>query len=345
MVMKKGFELQFHWIFVMIAGALILAFFFTVAQKQRTLSQEKLALTLSTDIENIFTGAIVSKGTAQKLPVPPQGLAFECSEGCDCSFRVGRAARSFGDKVMFAPGLVEGQDLTVWSLEWKQPYRVTNFLLVTNPDTKYYFVYDESNVQSKVLFEQLAERLPPLIEYESVTSGRLSDVVYEGHERTVFVLLNLVPGVVDRSFRRADVRLVEVQSVAQPRLSFYYNDGVDMKLEATWPIIDVTSIYAAIFADTATMYECGLKSAFKKMAYIADIYAKRGSELEAAAIDAEMVWCSYGAAVSRLQEQGGLAKELANRLDVTTIARLNPVMHELDRLNRDLVQQSCPELF
>ena len=39
---RKGFELQFNWIFVLIAGALILAFFFTIAQKQRNLSQQSV---------------------------------------------------------------------------------------------------------------------------------------------------------------------------------------------------------------------------------------------------------------------------------------------------------------
>jgi hypothetical protein len=90
---KKGFELQFHWIFVLIAGALILSFFFMVANKQKNLSQDRLQLTLATEIENIFTGAIISRGTAQKMPTPPQGITFECTEGCECKYGIGRATK------------------------------------------------------------------------------------------------------------------------------------------------------------------------------------------------------------------------------------------------------------
>ena len=157
---KKGIEAQFHWIFVLIAGALILAFFFSVAMKQRALSQEKLQLTLSSDVENIFTAAIVSKGTAQKVPVPPQGIAFECTQGCACEFRIARAPRQFGDKAIFAPDFLGEQDLTVWALAFGLPYRATNFLYLTNPNIKYYFVKDEQQA-SKNLFQQITKKKGP----------------------------------------------------------------------------------------------------------------------------------------------------------------------------------------
>ncbi len=343
---RKGFELQFHWIFIMIAGALILAFFFTVAQKQRALSQEKLSLTLASDIENIFTGAIVSKGTAQILPVPPQGIAFECSEGCACRFSIERASRDFGDKVMFAPAFLSDQDVVVWAVEWKQPYRVTNFLFLTNPNVKYYLVYNDADQLSKNLLEQLTKNLPPLIDYEKITDENLPSVQNEDYELAVFVLLNVKPATLDSSFRKADVRAVEVINVPpQARLNFYRNDGVNLVYEAAWPIIDLTAIYAAIFADSAKMYECGMKSAFRKMSYISELYAERAEVLEADAIEAEKIWCVYEDSVSALREQRNLAKSLVASLEQSKIAQLNPLMQELDRKNRVLVQQSCPEMF
>lgn len=343
---KKGFELQFHWIFIMIAGALILAFFFSVAQKQRSLSQEKLSLTLASDVENIFTGAIVSRGTAQVLPVPPQGIAFECSEGCACRFSIGRASRDFGDKVMFAPALLSGQDVVVWAVEWKQPYRVTNFLFLTNPDIKYYFVYNDADQQSKNVLEQLTKNLPPLVNYEKITDENLPSVENEDYDSVVFVLLNVKPVTLDSSFRKADVRAVEVINVPpQAHLNFYRNNGAELVYEKAWPIIDLTAIYAAIFADSPKMYECGMKSAFKKMSYVSELYAERAEVLEADAIAAEKTWCVYENSVSSLREQKNLAKSLVSSLEQSKIAQLNPLMNELDKQNRVLVQQSCPEMF
>jgi len=44
MVGKRGIEMQFHWIFILIAGAIILAFFFSLVAKQKSLSEEKLSI-------------------------------------------------------------------------------------------------------------------------------------------------------------------------------------------------------------------------------------------------------------------------------------------------------------
>ena len=111
MVNKKGFEMQFHWIFVLIAGAIILIFFFSLTQKQKSLSEERLAITLSTDIEAIFTGAIQAKGTAQLLRIPQPGIAFSCSEACECNFWIGRKATEF--KEDDAEAIKEGEEWDV----------------------------------------------------------------------------------------------------------------------------------------------------------------------------------------------------------------------------------------
>ena len=126
---KRGIEMQAHWIFILIAGAIILAFFFSIVAKQKSLSEQKISITLSSNIEAVFSGAIESKGTAQLLTVPKDGIAFACSEGCDCNFWIGDKATSFRDKIIFAPKIVIGQDATAWSNEWKLPFRVSNFLI------------------------------------------------------------------------------------------------------------------------------------------------------------------------------------------------------------------------
>lgn len=348
---KKAFELQFHWIFIMIAGALILAFFFTIAQKQRSISEDKLALTLASDIENIFIGAIASKGTAQGLPVPPQGIDFECKEGCNCFFSIEGKPRSFGDKVMFAPGSIEGARMVVWAEEWKQPYRVTNFLFVSDPGAKYYFVYNPSNSQSSQWLDQLTKRIPKIgqssvIDYENITSEALPGIQNEGFDNAVFVLLNVPPADLDPSFKRTEVRAVQAVAGTSPHLKFFYNDGTKLEHDETWPLIDLTAIYAAMFSDSARMYECGMKNAFKKMSYISELYIKRSDMLGNNAVQAGKVWCSYQNGIDRLTEQVIISSALSNRLDAAKIVLLNPIAYDLDQINRELTTKwSCPEMF
>jgi len=354
---KKGIELQFHWIFILIAGALILGFFFSVANKQKNLSQEKLELTLATDIDNILTQAIVSRGTAQPLPVPPQGIAFECTEGCECRFRIEKATKNFGDKPIFAPSYLKDQELTVWALELKLPYRITNFLYITNPNIKYYLVYEEETT-SKSLLHQLKKGIPPLIQYETITQQQMTSTKEEDYQHTKFVLLNVEPTTLDYSFKKASASAIKVDPNG---ITFYEKDGTTLTSTKYLSYAGLPSIYAAIFAEDSTMYECGLKTAFRKLGYISKIYAERAAELEQKATETGKTWCVYGnigkceeedcsaaasaTVIQLLCQQNACAKNLANQLDQSALANLNTLKSLLDSANRNFIQQSCPELF
>ena len=81
MDMKKGvIEVQFNWIFVLIVGAIILAFFVSIVMKQKDLSSGRLGTKLATDLETITTGAEVSVGTAQLIKVPNSLIEFQSPE-------------------------------------------------------------------------------------------------------------------------------------------------------------------------------------------------------------------------------------------------------------------------
>ena len=122
--MAKGFELQFHWIFILIAGALILAFFFSIAQKQKVISEQRLEFSISSELEGVVAAAIGGKGSARIIQNP--GVSFSCKEGCACTLK-NRDAK----ELIF--GLTSGGDtLSLWSKEVLMPYRVANLLFLTD---------------------------------------------------------------------------------------------------------------------------------------------------------------------------------------------------------------------
>jgi hypothetical protein len=359
---RAQFEMQFHWIFVLVAGALILAFFFTVAHKQRAISTERLQSTLAIDIENIFTGAIVSRGTAQSLPVPPQGLKVKGCETCDCKFMVGRAPIPFGDKSIFAPELLEDRNIKVWAQELKIPYRATNFLYLTNPNIKYYFVYNEGDT---IQLQQLTKHIPllreedqivPFMDYENITTTQITSLKAEDYQHTKFVFLNVNPPTLDDSFRKKSFSAIKIDDQG---VTFYEKNSLQFRNVRTLSFIGLPSLYAAIFAQDYVMYSCGLRTAFRKLSYVSQIYAERAAELQEKSIEAGRDWCNYGAidpaqpceesdpstVIGMLCEQHKIAKELSTNIEKTKINRLSQLMPWLDSKNRNFIQQSCPELF
>ena len=326
--------MQFNWIFVLIAGALILAFFFGFAMKQRSLSEEKLSLTLSADLESILTSAIVSTGTAQKLPVS-EGVVFECSEGCDCRFRVGSASRGFGDMVVFSPGIVK--DGVVWALDWSVPYRVTNFLFVVDANTKYYFVRRPHDTLGESMLSDIVEKIPPLVDYDVLSDTDVSSLETD-FDSVRFVFLNLDPRTysLDDSFENADVSAVSFDG-SFARFFVKREDNVIFDMIGQHSYFGLPLMFAAMFSYDDVMYSCGVSSALTKLRHLSAIISGRAKELQSLASSANRP-CVYSSAIASLAEQGAVS-------DVDSVSQLSSTVSLLDRANRDALQRSCPELF
>jgi len=322
----RGVAFQFNWIFVLIAGALILTFFFGVAQRQRALSEQQLSLTLAADLESIFTSAVVSRGTAQDLPVP-DGLVFECSEGCDCRFRVGSASRSFGDLVVFAPSAVDRA--IVWAVEWAAPFHVTNFLLVA-PRKKHYLIAGQ-DAFSKQVQSRILDGLPAQLDVEVVSS------VPDVYDAARFVFVNTLP---DPPVYRGELEAVRVN---RGSVSFF----VKYSRDSFWTPIDTVpygsdeQVFAALFSDALT-YRCGIKQAYRKATYVGRVLEERARTLQDIA-SARNSSCYYDAAIAALSDHGSQAGDLARMLGPADAFSASSM--RVDQVNRNVVQRSCPGLF
>jgi len=354
---KKGVELQFHWIFVMIAGALILTFFVTLAMKQKTLSEVKLQHTLSTNVDAVLIGAIVSKGVAQALPTPPGGLKIECSSGCYCRLRIGNVEQSFENKAIFSPGELKDRTAIAWSRDWELPFRVQNMLFLTNPNIKYYFVYDDADSMSAQLYYQLRSNLPPSVQrqgrivaemnVQNISSSVVRSIVAGDETQTKFVFINVIPTLnLDSSFRKHKTSAVAIMQVPIPRVEFYEGDGSTLKQVDVAGIAGLSTLYAAIFSEDANMYKCGLQTGFKRLSFSANIYANRARALESH-FQNQGRTCAYLPLISLLERQAQIAKRLGSQKspDNSAVNQLQGLQGQIDTLNRQLVQQSCSELF
>ncbi|MBD3304657.1 hypothetical protein GF343_05965 [Candidatus Woesearchaeota archaeon] len=342
---KRGLEMQAHWIFILIAGAIILAFFFSVVVKQKSLSEQKISITLSANIEAVFSGAIESKGTAQLLSVPKDGIMFACSEGCECNFWIGDKATSFRDKIIFAPELVVGQDATAWSNEWKLPFRVTNFLYLTNPNVKYYIVY-MPGTNSERLFDRINQTLPPGLNVQVLTDLDVSGIPYEGFQETRFVFLDVPDSDVnlaglDRDFRKKDVSAVNIH---QNTITFYEKEPGELYFTSgTSPFVGEALMFASIFSADKQMYDCGVQAAFSKLNHVAQVIYGRArmiqQNLTMAKPECVYVLDDFNALIElsgKFSTGAGFSQKIPG-----LAAAANAIAKE----NKNLILLSCPEIY
>ncbi len=315
-------ESHFSWIFVIVAGAVILAFFFSVVQKQRDFSNQKLSISLVSDFEAIISSAAVAKGTTQLLPIYNQELDFSCGTICDCKMAVGDFSKQFRDKIIFAPQQISGRNMILWTLEWKSPplapFRIANFVYASDDSTRYWFVGDEPTIKSYISLD----KLPASMKYTIVQSSQLISSSAKKN-RVVFF----------RRFQNGDIDAIQdISGVSalwvkdSTNLEFRWGPGLDKKLPTLNQPINQPITYensqekllGAIFSEEGDLYACQIKEADARKTMITSIYNTRAANLIGQA-SAEGCDEWYNAAVSGQKT--------------------------FDEANQNLLELSCPTIY
>jgi len=342
--MKKAIELQFHWIFVLIAGAIILGFFFTVVQKQRSYAEQRVSIRLSSDIEAVFSGAIESKGTVQFLPTPSGGINFFCSNACECTFGIGQKSTGFRDKIIFAPDFLDGFDIVAWALEWKQPFRVANFLYLTNQNIKYYLVYDENNAASKRLFSTMNKELPDEINLAIISDpSEIANLFPEGWQETRMAFLEINPyNYIDSLSEEWEKERLSMVHLSPPLVLFFEKEENALDFNSDTSLLaGEPTFYAAIFSSDKIMYDCNMESAFNRLANVGKVLSERTKIL-----DERSERCIYFSeqvdSIVSIAQRAAPQMRLGNPAPVN---ELNSAVAELEQQNKQMIQESCPEIY
>jgi hypothetical protein len=361
---KRAIELQFNWIFVLIAGAVILAFFFNVVQKQRSLSEQKLAITLAAQMDAIYAGALESKGTTQPLATPTPGIAFSCSKVCECNFYIGKKATEFRDKLVFAPALIKDQDAIAWAAEWKLPFRVANFLFLTSPAIKYYLIYEASNPQSRQVYQRMLRNIPKEVVQETLSSpGMVGAIMPQGYAAARLVFLGIEPANQEtldlrEEFSHERVSGISIDTDLKSVIFYEKSDenllqfnSYTVPLALALPDLGDASLAGAFVAEDHVMYGCMMKRAFDKLKLVAEISAKRAASLNQDLQQRQRIECVYvmqnlnaiATAAQAVADAPALSAQDARVAEAFTTI-LN-TQGDLQRQNSNLILQSCPELY
>src|SRR3989338_5971125 len=155
-VHKSGqVEITFNWIYVLIAGVVILLFFIGIVFKQKAASEEKLAGDVVRILESIFTAGTVSEKT--KNFIDTSGLVdytlyFQCLDGVGEFGIVDNPARIENTITpVFGPDELQTSQLIIWSLPYYLPYKVSDFLFITSLNTKYIILGDGNGFADEFL--------------------------------------------------------------------------------------------------------------------------------------------------------------------------------------------------
>ena len=143
---KRGvLEIQMHWIFVIIAGALILSFFVGIVVKQRSISRQELLFDITNDLDLLISGAKSTEGSITEIDIPDIEINFNCMD-----YWIEGQKKSLKNKPVFAHDSITGDKILFWSVAWKMPYKVDTFLYVSSPQIRYVFVNAPNRIYNSI---------------------------------------------------------------------------------------------------------------------------------------------------------------------------------------------------
>ncbi len=289
MIPKKAqLDVSFNWIYILIAGVVILLFFTGIIVRQKAASEQQLSTDAVRIMGSIFTAAGVSEKTKNSIDI--SGLAdytltFNCEDdvgeyGIKDGYRVQNAIEP-----VFAPLEIQGTRLSLWSLPYTFPFKVIDFLFITSENTKYFFLgqdyfidefLDQTAADEKIRFHINAERINNLDEVQPGNNFQIrmvdfSHTIREGLPVPVSVR------------QMEDDKVTAIVFSAAGQADYYQKqDAVWMKLNRVpVPIISLAgerdaAKYAAIFAGNDQVYQCNMQKVFRRLKLLNEVYGGKG---------------------------------------------------------------------
>lgn len=334
--MKKAIAIQFFWVFVIIAGAIILAFFVSLTMKYKSLNEQKIAAELAQNFNTVIAASLQAEGTVQNITIPNTGVKFDCTTGCNCRVYTGKSAKDYEDKIILAPAELEETDMTFWTEPFTTPFKGANILYITNPMTRYYIIGTETG--TKIIETLLKNDLPPEINAiygmpanpePGYTSYRI--ITVDGEIPTTITIPDWL--------KKEKLDAMEYTTSGEAKYYTWNRKTDDWQPPSpiAIPADGRPLLYAAIFAKNSVMYECMLAKTLERTKRIARIYQERSAMLANTVPECQIAYLSAETRFKEIADyNGGLLATLGG-MQVTKL--------ELDDLNNFLKRESCPLLY
>lgn len=272
---KQGVEMQFNWIFVLIIGAVILIFFVSIVQKQKSASQTTIDAQIKTDLRTILTNAMVSDGKTFAITVHNTPVAYSCD-----GFTIG-SLEPFRQGVMFAPNLLQSQSgkIVVFTKDWAVPFTATNFVYLTSPEVRYIFIRDSGGYG-----EELFASMPANITKE-MNATSIGQTPSQNHYKVKFIVVNGDPSVTlfsgglqqmpDEDVTAIAITPIEGGLEGYGTVTFYQKSDARLVYRGNASYLGKGSLLGAIYADSPETYTCAMDEAFVKLSIVTAVLQNR----------------------------------------------------------------------
>lgn len=242
--MKQGqVEVSYNWIFVLVAGAALFGFLIFLVASERDATEQRIANQYTNNLYNLINLQYQDEpGSSEIIQTYSETFEFFCDVGGH-GFRVqgGSSERTFETQPIFTPPLLSG-DVIAQNLEYKMPFHLSPILLLSDSNTKYYFIDDKGEDTITRLYSRMANEF----DKEILSSGD-----YEPTHRT-----NIVIAHPDVSIDAENI--VRVEQTGTETVSETYR-AYDVTVSGeSYELLGESLVLSSIITGDQSLFQCGL---------------------------------------------------------------------------------------
>lgn len=266
---KKAFEVQFNWIFVLIAGSAILLFFTVLVIKQKSVAETSTKATVLKSIEAIVAGAGVSTDTTNIASIPNSDIEISCNR-----ISLGTVSKQHESMILFAPNTIKGDKLITQTLSFNAPYKATNLLYITSPQVRYIIIGSNS------ISKEINRTLPNEVKKEFYDLP--PEIKNSNNYKIRFVIFGEMIGFPKTLSKMPDFDVTAIRingDLEKGSAEFWQKDGVSWQAKGSAPYIGKASLIGAVYADSIEAYNCNMQNAFSRLNLVTKIYIDRAKKL------------------------------------------------------------------
>ncbi len=277
---KKGqVQNMFNWIFILVAGFVILILAVYFIRQQITSSTQELHMKIGSDIEAVFKDSFTNRNTWKEVKTPEVPIKFVC-EGNISTMTVGDSPVSIDMKnyITFSEEKLTGTKLITLTRDWRLPFRTTPLIYITNGNTMYHFI-NQNTQTSKV--KELLPNGSLIKTHDSINDlNKLEN--YENHR---FILFDKEPSGYLNNVRGNKVSAINIvpsgnEVMKRGEVTYYSYSRGEFSERNTSYYYGEDLLRATVLSGSAETYECNMQKALSKLKLMLEISITRVERLE-----------------------------------------------------------------
>ena len=232
-------QIEFNWIFIIIAGAIILTFFVTFAFKYKSVQEEKLSVDLLINLDKALYNLQASPYATFDIIDIPKDLQITCND-----LKIGDRSYS-NNNLIFSPENLKDK-IYIYFKQFNFPFKVDNFYYIISPGNNFYLVYNQNDQKAKEFTEDLINNLP-----EKFKNNIKISTIRKPNAKNIFINTNAQPN--------------DVKITINDKITINYNN-------INYEDVNQELVYGAIFSDD---FDCVYKKIKPRFENVINSYEKK----------------------------------------------------------------------